>query len=205
MTPLRWRNLCIRAAIPEDASLLARWWNDGAVMAHAGFPFGLGRSAEQIAADLETDSDERRRRMILELDGVSVGECSYTIAGDAAEIGIKLCEARYQNQGYGRRYLSLLIDHLLRERGLRRILLDTDPANARARHVYESLGFRLTGIRRACWKDKLGADRDAADYELLPGNFRDWRLIGECAAAALDHPDKAGSGDLGGVEPLKRT
>ena len=34
--------LRIRNAVPADCRRLADWWNDGAVMAHAGFPNGLG-------------------------------------------------------------------------------------------------------------------------------------------------------------------
>ncbi|MDO5153632.1 MAG: hypothetical protein Q4D50_09785 [Eubacteriales bacterium] len=62
---LHYEKITIRNALPEDAPLLARWWNDGAVMAHAGFPKGLGTAAEKIAAGLADDTDETRRRMIL--------------------------------------------------------------------------------------------------------------------------------------------
>ncbi len=43
---LKYRDIIIRNAMPEDATLLANWWNDGIVMAHAGFPKGLGTTAE---------------------------------------------------------------------------------------------------------------------------------------------------------------
>lgn len=36
--------LCIKNAEKEDCKQLVSWWNDGAVMAHAGFPNGLGTS-----------------------------------------------------------------------------------------------------------------------------------------------------------------
>lgn len=38
---LQYNDLTIRSALPADAPQLVRWWNDGAVMAHAGFPLGL--------------------------------------------------------------------------------------------------------------------------------------------------------------------
>ena len=34
-------NLLIRSATPCDAAILCKWWNDGKVMAHAGFPKGV--------------------------------------------------------------------------------------------------------------------------------------------------------------------
>ena len=39
---LKYRNLTIRDAVVQDAEQLAQWWNDGRVMAHAGFPNGTG-------------------------------------------------------------------------------------------------------------------------------------------------------------------
>lgn len=39
---LRFKNLTIRNAETADSDQLSLWWNDGAVMAHAGFPNGLG-------------------------------------------------------------------------------------------------------------------------------------------------------------------
>ena len=37
-----YKNLTIRNATVDDAAILADWWNDGTIMAHAGFPDGLG-------------------------------------------------------------------------------------------------------------------------------------------------------------------
>lgn len=41
---LHQNELTICDALPADAPLLCRWWNDGKVMEHAGFPQGLGTS-----------------------------------------------------------------------------------------------------------------------------------------------------------------
>ena len=41
-------DLRIRSAEVDDCAQLAKWWNDGSVMAHAGFPNGLGTTEEQI-------------------------------------------------------------------------------------------------------------------------------------------------------------
>ena len=50
---VEYNTLRIRNAAAKDAAQLAAWWNDGRVMAHAGFPNGLGISAEEIAGALE--------------------------------------------------------------------------------------------------------------------------------------------------------
>lgn len=44
--------LCIRDAEADDSAQLVKWWNDGSVMAHAGFPKGLGTTEEQVRAKL---------------------------------------------------------------------------------------------------------------------------------------------------------
>ena len=41
---IKYNQLCIRNAEKKDCEQLAVWWNDGTVMAHAGFPNGLGTS-----------------------------------------------------------------------------------------------------------------------------------------------------------------
>ena len=45
---IKYNQLCIRNAEKKDCEQLAVWWNDGTVMAHAGFPNGLGTSAAEI-------------------------------------------------------------------------------------------------------------------------------------------------------------
>ena len=168
---LRHKDLTVRNAGEEDAAQLAAWWNDGRVMAHAGFPLGLDTTAEKIAGQLRTDDDGVRRRLILEKAGVRIGEMSYRILADgAAEIGVKICESAYQNRGVGRVALSMLIAALF-DRGCPRIVLDTNPVNLRARHVYELLGFRETGVRIDCWQDQLGRPQSAVDYELTREDF----------------------------------
>ena len=45
---IQFENLTIRQAGVADAKQLTTWWNDGAVMAHAGFPNGLGTTEEEV-------------------------------------------------------------------------------------------------------------------------------------------------------------
>lgn len=45
---IKYDQLCIRNAEKKDCEQLAKWWNDGKVMAHAGFPNGLGTTATEI-------------------------------------------------------------------------------------------------------------------------------------------------------------
>ena len=171
---IEYNSICIRNAEQKDSKQLAKWWNDGKVMAHAGFPLGLGITAEEIAESLAGDSDDTRRRLIIEYRDISIGEMSFRNKGDnVAEIGIKICETDYQEQGLGRICLSLLIKELF---GMEyeKIILDTNEKNLRAQHVYELLGFRKLRVNKDSWKDQLGNPQSSVDYELLPEDFNDY-------------------------------
>lgn len=167
-------NLTIRNATTDDAAQLAEWWNDGTIMAHAGFPHGLGTSAEKVATQISNDSDDTMRHLILEENGRAIGEMAYRVKQlSTAKIDIKICDFSRQNVGIGKIALSMLIGALFGA-GMARIVLDTDLENSRAQHVYEELGFKLTGIHADSWKDQLGQLRSAVDYELSPQNFKNF-------------------------------
>ena len=172
METLKDGKLRIRQARITDAEQLATWWNDGAVMAHAGFPRGLGTTAGGVAASLSEDNVATSCRLILLWGTEAIGEMCYSVKErDTAEIGIKICRLDLQGQGLGKRYLRLLIEALF-SRGIQKICLDTMLENRRAQHVYESLGFQKVGVRQDCWQDQLGSWRTAVDYELLPNNWQ---------------------------------
>ena len=171
-----YHSLRVRNASPEDAPQLCVWWNDGSVMAHAGFPHGLGTTVERIRSDLQTDTDLTRRRLIIVYEDMPIGEMSYRLDhGEGkpkqAEIGIKICHPAFQNRGLGRQALSLLIDFLFHDLHCGRIVLDTNLHNLRAQHVYESLGFVRLGVRENCFLDQVGNWQSAVDYALCPENF----------------------------------
>ena len=166
---IQYDTLLIRDAVTADAKQLAAWWNDGAVMAHAGFPLGLGTTVEKVIAGLGNG------RLILEENERLIGEACYRKVGEGiAEIGIKICETDCQNRGLGRVILSMLIAWLF-EQGYEKIVLDTNLTNLRAQHVYESLGFRKLRINYDSWTDQLGNKQSAVDYELTEDNFVDYR------------------------------
>ena len=167
-------DIVIRNAEKGDCEKLAAWWNDGSVMAHAGFPLGLGTTAAEIEEKISHDSDTARRRLIIEYQGCSIGEMNYTVKENGvAEIGIKICETDQQNKGLGKIVLSLLIRELF-SKGYAKIILDTNLNNKRAQHVYEKLGFRKVRVCVDAWKDQLGIPQSAVDYELIKENFVDF-------------------------------
>ena len=172
---LKYKNIVIRNATVEDAVILENWWNDGNIMAHAGFPNGTGQTAESIAESLQTDKDKVHRRMIIELSGVPIGETNYhNIRDGIAEIGIKICDFSKHDRGYGKIILSMLISYLFDELGYKKIVLDTNLNNKRAQHVYEQLGFRKIRVRENSWRNQLGELQSSVDYELTKTEFIDY-------------------------------
>ena len=79
-------------------------------MAHAGFPNGLGTTPEAIAQGLANDSDETKRRLVVEVDAVPVGEMSCgNIGNKSAEIGIKICNPPIRIGVWGRCLKMLIV------------------------------------------------------------------------------------------------
>ena len=183
--------LCIKNAEQEDCKQLVSWWNDGAVMAHAGFPNGLGTNEEKVQKQIAADSDDTRRHLVIWYDGNRIGEMSYANLGDSleetgedtienrtADIGIKICNATFQEKGLGKIVLSMLIRELF-SRGYTKIVLDTNLKNKRAQHVYERLGFQKVNIRMDAWIDQVGEKQSVVDYELTKEHFVDFALMDE--------------------------
>ena len=181
---LEFHNIIIRDALLSDAEILTKWWNDGKIMAHAGFPDGLGTNVEKVRSGLSKPG-----RLIIEYEGIPIGEMSYELfrpsekalcSGyiipedhSAAEIGIKLCLENFREKGLGRICLSLLIKELFRL-GVGEIILDTMADNLRARHVYGLLGFEELRVNENIWVSPDGTAYSSVDYRLVPENFRDF-------------------------------
>lgn len=163
-------NLLIREATIEDALQLCKWWNDGKIMNHAGFPNGINTTLEIITKQIIKQTDSECRHIIL-YDMVPIGEMIYRIINkNTCEIGIKICDFSMQNKGLGKIILSLFIEELFNQYDFEKIVLDTDLNNKRAQHVYEQLGFKKLRINENVWQDQVGNLRSTIDYELI----KDW-------------------------------
>lgn len=164
----------IREARTEDASLLVKWWNDGSIMAHAGFPNGLCTTAEEVTKKLLENSTNR---LIMELDGIAIGEMCYKeVEPTVFDIGIKICDFSKHELGYGRIMLSMLIKYLFVELRCSKVILDTDLENKRAQHVYELLGFKKVNVKENSWINQVGELRSVVYYELVENDFIDFAL-----------------------------
>jgi RimJ/RimL family protein N-acetyltransferase len=165
-------NLKIRSADINDTPLFGSWWRDGVIMEHAGFPHGLDITDDKIEKQILSCSDDTFRLLIIEIDGIIKGEMNYHNMGfNTAQMGIKICDFSLHGKGYGTMLIHMLIEELFNNRGFERIILDVNPNNKRACHVYEKLGFRQKGIRVDNWKNQLGELQSSVDYELTKDEF----------------------------------
>jgi RimJ/RimL family protein N-acetyltransferase len=169
---IKQNNLTIRNATQEDSETLGKWWRDGNIMAHAGFPKGLSITDSEIATQISKDTDETIRRLIIEHDNIAIGEMCYRNKGNAvAEIGIKICDFEKQEKGLGTQLLTMLITALFEELHYSKIILDTNLKNTRAQHVYEKLGFKKLRTNIDSWKNQLGELESSVDYEMTKIDF----------------------------------
>ena len=165
-------NIVIRSATVDDVVQLNKWWNDGKVMEHAGFPNGIGESLEDTIENIK-NRDRFRELCIIEIDGKAVGELSFSIKDNTAYPGWKICDFDYQNKGYGTKIIKMLFEFLFTDEeinslvSVEKIFWDTMLDNKRAQHVYENkIGARRLGIRENAWKDQLGNLRSFVEYEI---------------------------------------
>lgn len=65
-----------------------------------------------------------------------------------AEIGMLIGEKEYWNKGYGTDTLFTLLNYLFNELDFNRISLEVFDFNARAKRLYEKIGFAVEGLQR---------------------------------------------------------
>ena len=168
---LKYKNVSLRKAQVDDALQLSSWWNDGEIMAHAGFPNGVGVSVGEIVTLIKKNSDNRCL-FILDVDGTSVGEMHYRKKGSVtSEIGIKICDKTFHNKGIGKKALSLLIHHLFDEHKCETVLVDVAAKNKMAQHVYEQVGFKPMNNTGCVTKKYKNRDTGSIKYELRNDEF----------------------------------
>lgn len=172
-------HIVIRDATIDDAILLNTWWNDGAVMEHAGFPLGLGESLAETLANIQKRDSIMNPLCIIKIDGQRVGELNYHLTQEGiAYPGWKICDVGFQNQGYGPKIILLLFEYLFTNElintkiKVEKVVWDTTLENGRAQYVYEQkIGAKRIGVRERAWQDQLGRWRTVVDYQMTREEF----------------------------------
>ena len=172
-------NIVIRNVEIYDAPVICKWWNDGKVMAHAGFSNGLYTNENEVIDQIISfGNSDNSEFAIIEIDGIKVGELSYSVKNAIAYPGFKICEKAYQNMGYGPKVILIVFDYIFRKEkyslmgGIKEIIWDTNLRNKRAMHVYESkIGATRLRINKDSWEDDLGVLQSSVEYSISKDEF----------------------------------
>lgn len=166
------KKVSLRKANPEDAELLCKWYADGRVMIHVGFPDGLHQDIDELRQRLVLTDKGNSLFIILDEYGHPIGECNFNnLNKKSCDIGIKICEIAYQGKGYGQDALDIFIRHLFTTYGLERIGLNTLLENHRAQNLYIKIGFKIVKTNYDCWIDPTGTSRSSVEMVLTKNDF----------------------------------
>lgn len=116
-----------------------------------GVPENLTRLQRRYDAG-EFDNTDRFLLLAIETEGTLIGAMvlrnEENLPSRSATFGIIIGERAYLDRGYGTEASTLLLDYAFAVLGYHKINLDLFEYNARARAMYEKLGFVLEGRRR---------------------------------------------------------
>lgn len=172
--PLEGSLIRLRAREPRDEALAYQFFNDPEVTEFLAvrYPYSHQQEIEALAIPakwpgahfaIETLEDAR-----------FIGTCSLEVVSAEsrrAELGIAIGDKGFWDRGYGTDTVRTLCRFGFEEMNLHRIELEAFEENARARHVYERLGFRVEGVRRDGWY-QAGHYQDMIVMGLLEGELR---------------------------------
>ncbi|MHB8071660.1 MAG: GNAT family N-acetyltransferase [Candidatus Cryosericum sp.] len=170
--------ISIRPLELGDEEYLYRWWNDGSVMARAGWFYGKLESKEAIRdtvvahrGDAESP-DTARRFMVCKRGSMEpIGEAGYSnwdAHNQSVSIHFGVYEGDEQQKAYGLDALYHFVDFLFRYLNLNKIELTTMPDDKSAVDMYHRMGFQDIGIIRQAQSDsRVGGFSDLIYMDLL--------------------------------------
>ena len=165
------KSFTIKSAEETDASLLLYWWNDGEIMAHAGFPLGLKTTIDKVKENIAKNNEDKQL-LIIYCEDMPIGELSYTNTNGAFDIGIKICNKSFQNNGYGTEILKHFFKYLFEEKNANKITCNTNLKNIRAQLVYENkLKMKRIKTIYNSWTNQIEESCSLTFFELSKNDF----------------------------------
>jgi len=108
-------------------------------------PWGLGGFVSEL---VKRDSIF----LVVEFEDNVIGYVVTWISFDEAYIANIAVDLNYQGIGVGSRLIDYLLN-ILKEKGIRRVILEVRLSNFVARRLYEKFGFKVVGIRKNMYHD----------------------------------------------------
>jgi [ribosomal protein S18]-alanine N-acetyltransferase len=143
--------LRIRAMAPADL-----WQIAGIEQTSYAFPWSDGIFRDCIKAGYHCRVAEIKREII--------GYAIMSIGAGEAHVLNVCVRIDYRDQGVGRYFMQLLIEHARTSR-CQDIFLEVRPSNPAAVHLYEHLGFQRIGVRKGYYQASDGRE-DAWVYKM---------------------------------------
>jgi diamine N-acetyltransferase len=116
-----------------------------------GVPESLARLQRRFDGE-EFDTTDRFLHVVIETEGLLIGAMvlrnEENLPSRSATFGIIIGDRAFLDRGYGSEASTLLLDYAFAVLGYHKVNLDLFEYNARARAMYERLGFVLEGRRR---------------------------------------------------------
>ena len=100
-----------------------------------------------LKAFTETVQKANFRYFVAEEAGEILGYCGFIFVLDEAEIPNVCVKASARKQGVGKQMMTVLIEEA-KKLGMAVLYLEVRESNTAARHLYQSLGFEINGIRK---------------------------------------------------------
>jgi RimJ/RimL family protein N-acetyltransferase len=175
-SPFEGRLVRLRAREPEDEPYLYRWFNDPEVTRHLSMRYPLSHAAEH--AFIESQKSPGYAHAGFSVETLAEGELiggvdllNTSPENRSATLGIAIGDKTRWDGGYGTDTMRTVCRFGFEMMNLHRIALDVYDDNARARHVYEKVGFKVEGCRRQAFY-KYGRYWDVIMMGLLEGELR---------------------------------
>ena len=133
----------------NDFEKYAQWWNDPETVKYLQNNWII--TAEKQRENLISKSKSHHYSIIDNDTNELIGEVCFIDINDinrCAEISIIIGNKEYQNKGYGKEALKLLIDYGYQSLSLNCIFLKVYEKNERAIKCYKSVGFKKSGMIR---------------------------------------------------------
>lgn len=165
----------LRTPEPEDELLYRKWFNDFEINDNLARRYPMSKRA--VAEHLESNSRVGYHEAVFAIERLSDGRLigraglhGTSPENRSADLGITIGEKDCWDGGYGTDTMRVLCCFGFEMMNLRRIALEVFADNARARRVYEKVGFQTDGCRReAIYKN--GVYKDVVFMSLLEGEL----------------------------------
>jgi RimJ/RimL family protein N-acetyltransferase len=156
----------------NDYEKYAQWWNDPETVKYLQNNWVI--TAEKQKENLISKSKSHHYSIIDNEINELIGEVCFVdinYVNRCAEISVIIGNKEYQNKGYGKEALKLLINYGYQSLSLNCIFLRVYEKNERAINCYKSVGFKQSGmIRQGAYYNQ--SYDNIVIMDILPNEFK---------------------------------